>query len=71
MGGHVLWEDMSYRKACLMGEHVLQKDMSYRTICLTGGLTGVYVNNIKIYTYIHIHTSYILICLSTQGKVSF
>ena len=30
MGGHVLWEDMSYGRTCLMGEHVLWENMSYR-----------------------------------------
>ena len=28
-GRHVLWEDMSYRRACHMGD-VLQEDMSYQ-----------------------------------------
>ena len=39
-GRHVLWEDMSYKRAyyykCLLGGHVLWEDMSYRRTCFTG-----------------------------------
>ena len=48
VGGHVLWEVMSYRSACiqdgisyrmifLRGRHILQEDRSYWCVCIIGG----------------------------------
>ena len=37
MGGHVLWEDKSYRSTFLIVGYVLMEDMPYRRICLMEG----------------------------------